>query len=440
MQKPNDDYYMYPFDNPRVLPVISTRSCPYSCTFCYHPLGKKYRVNTLDYFFEWIEYLIKEYQINMVAILDELFSVNKARMLEFAERIKGYNLKWIAQMRVDDVDDETLKALRESGLFYISYGIESASDEVLKSMKKKLKMDKTETALSLTKENKIGIQGNLIFGDTIESKKTYNQSLDWWDKHKDYQINLGLIEPYPGTPLYLKAVADGLIKDRLSFIQQGSPSMNLTSMSDEEYNEMAYIVRNKAASQMVMAEVLESEKIGEDELKGNLYKFSVVCPHCNETQTYSNMHKSIGGIFKLGCRNCNQRFDLFSHETFVADFAYIQNNISKLKELLGKNTKFALIPCTPEVQLKAILKNFLQEDFDSLKFEYFFDRDENKKNAKYFDGYIQSHERYDFSDFDKDIVFLLSPSISYGSFSGIKNTLVKNGIDEQNILSLVCFD
>jgi len=440
MQKPNDDYYMYPFDNPRVLPVISTRSCPFSCTFCYHPLGKKYRVNTLDYFFEWIDFLIEEYQINMVAILDELFSVNKERMLEFAKRIKKYNLKWIAQMRVDDVDDETLRVLKDSGLFYISYGIESASDEVLKSMKKKLKIHKTETALALTKENKIGIQGNLIFGDSIESKKTYEQSLQWWDKHQDYQINLGLIEPYPGTPLYLKAVADGLIKDRLSFIQQGSPSMNLTLMDDKEYQEMANVVRNKAASQMIMANILKSEKIGEDKLKGNLYEFDVLCPHCEKTITYSNMHKSIGGIFKLGCRNCNQRFDLFSHEIFVDDFAYIQNNIEKLKELLKQNKKFALIPSTPEVQLTTILKKFLEEDYDNLKFDYYFDRDENKQGTKYFDGFIQNHETYDFSSFDDDTVFLLSPSISYGSYSGIKNTLLSKKIKEKNILSLVCFD
>jgi len=440
MQKPNDDYYMYPFDNPRVLPVISTRSCPYSCTFCYHPLGKTYRVNTLDYFFHWIDFLVEKYNINMVAVLDELFSVNKERMMEFAKRIKKYNLKWIAQMRVDDVDEETLKTLKASGLFYISYGIESASDEVLKSMKKKLKVNKIDEALALTKKHKIGIQGNLIFGDSIESKATYQKSLQWWEKHKDYQINLALIEPYPGTPIYLKAVADGLIKDRLSFIKQGSSPMNLTQMSDEEYNEMSYTVTNKSASQMIMATVLESEKICEDDIKGNLYKFKVICPHCKEEILYSNMHKVVGGIFKLGCRNCNQRFDLFSHEVFPNDFLDLNDNIIKLKKLMDNNTQLALIPSTPESQLKLILKSFLKDKFDDLKFKYYFDRDIRKEGTKYFNGHIINHETYDFSKIDKDVIFLLSPSISSISYKSIKKNLLNKNIKEENILSLVCFE
>lgn len=440
MQKPNDDYYMYPFDNPRVLPVISTRSCPYSCTFCYHPLGKKYRVNTLDYFFEWIDLLVEKYAINMVAVLDELFSVNKERMMEFAKRIKPYNLKWIAQMRVDDVDDETLKALSESGLFYISYGIESASDEVLKSMKKKMKISKTNIALELTKKNKIGIQGNLIFGDSVETKSTYEESLEWWDMHKFYQINLGLIEPYPGTPIYLKAVAEGLIKDRLAFIQKGSSPMNLTLMTDEEYKEMSYVIRNKAATQMIMASVLKSQKISFNQLKGNLYKFTVNCPHCKEEITYSNMHKVSGGTFKLGCRNCNQRFDLLCHEAFPDDFLELSSNILKLKKLIDNKTKFALIPCTPETHLKLILQQFLKEKFTELHFEYYFDRDKVKEGSKYFDGNIINHETYDFSTIDKDIVFLLSPAISNISYDSIKAKLLSENVKEENILSLVCFE
>lgn len=43
MQRPNDSLYLYCDDNPRFYPIISSRGCPYNCTFCYHPLGQKYR-------------------------------------------------------------------------------------------------------------------------------------------------------------------------------------------------------------------------------------------------------------------------------------------------------------------------------------------------------------------------------------------------------------
>lgn len=49
---PSSYINMYPFDKPRELPILASRSCPYSCTFCYHPIGKKYRQRSLDSIFE----------------------------------------------------------------------------------------------------------------------------------------------------------------------------------------------------------------------------------------------------------------------------------------------------------------------------------------------------------------------------------------------------
>ena len=96
---------------------IGSRSCPFSCTFCYHHLGQKYRQRSLDNIFKEIDYLIKEYDINFFYFLDELFSANHQRMIDFAERIKNYNIiGWGGSFRVNDVDSEILKTLKISGL------------------------------------------------------------------------------------------------------------------------------------------------------------------------------------------------------------------------------------------------------------------------------------------------------------------------------------
>jgi len=383
-QLPADCYYMYPMDNPRILPVISTRSCPYSCTFCYHPLGKKYRKNSLDYFFRWVEELIEKYDINMLVILDELFSVNKKRMLEFAKRMKKYNLKWLAQMRVDDVDEESLTKLKESGLFYISFGIESASDTVLKSMQKKLKIAETEKALATARKLGIGIQGNLIFGDTAETQETFQESMNWWRSHKFYQINLGLIEPYPGTPVYQKVAAEGRLKDKMAFINNGCPPFNLTSMTDEEYTEMTRIIWEESQDARIFAKVNHSIKTGEAKNKGSLYEFQVVCPHCGETVTYRNMHKNEGGIFKLGCKNCNQRFDLNPIDIFTEEYADIQDIIKFLRDSMENRTPLAVIPCIPEVKFVYAFKHLIGTEIEKLNFRYFLDSDKAKIGLEYY--------------------------------------------------------
>jgi len=78
-------------DEVRPAKIISSRSCPFNCTFCYHPLGKKYRQRSLDNVFEEIDYLVNKYDINLLILMDELFSIDRERMYEFAGRIKKYN-------------------------------------------------------------------------------------------------------------------------------------------------------------------------------------------------------------------------------------------------------------------------------------------------------------------------------------------------------------
>lgn len=437
MQMPNDNYYMYPFDKPRILPVISTRSCPFSCTFCYHPLGKKYRKNSLDYFFSWLEMLVNKYQINMVAILDELFSVNKERMLQFAEQMKKFNLLWIAQMRVDDVDDETLEKLRESGCFYISYGIESADDAVLKSMKKKMKISSTDKALELTRNYNIGVQGNLIFGDPNETADTAKASLEWWKANRRYQINLGLIEPYPGTPIYMDAVRDGKIKDRLEFIKIGCPPMNLSKMSAEEYGELAGAIVTMSLESRIYARVLKSEKIGEDKYKGNVFKFSVVCPHCESEITYSNVHQAEKGIFKLGCRKCNQRFDLSPFEVFPDNYEDLGNSVGMALRAIEAGEKICIIPCVDEGRYRSSMGVLFGHRWKEMNVTHYFDGDQSKIGKKYINGVISDYmDGKPLLEIDSSHKFLIPPTYKVEVSQKVKNFLLSIGIDESRIIQV----
>ena len=375
MQKPNDDFTISLFDEPKMLPVLTTRSCPFSCTFCYHPLGKKYRISSLDYFFEWLDYLLSKYEINILMILDELFSVNKKRMMEFATKIKPYNLKWFAAMRVTDIDDETLEVLKDAGLYCITYGLESANDDVLKSMKKKIKVADIEKALALTKKHDIGIQGNFIFGDSEETKETYQETLQWWKKNKEYQIMLSSISAYPGTPIYLDAINRGKITDRLQFIKDGSPQINLTKMSDEEYIGMRQDIIDNIYANKLYPKVLKSEVMGYDKFRGNLYAIELICPHCQKKNSYKNMHKVESFVTKTCCRECNQKFDVPIEKMFC-DYKFEDTYFFNSKQAMEVATQCNIISdeknriqyCYYEGQaLENAPKNCINVPYDNLK-------------------------------------------------------------------------
>ena len=328
MQFRNDQDHLNFYENPRVLPLVASRGCPYRCTFCFHPLGKKYRQHSLDYLFRQIDILVERYGVNGLLILDELFSTNNnyTRLVEFCRRIKEYGIYWFAQMRVDSVNKEILDICKDSGCVVISYGIESASNTVLKSLKKKITVEQIDETLARTYQAGIGTKGNLIFGDKEETLETANESLRWWHNNKKYQIKLSVLNPYPGTELYHYGVNKGIIRDKRQFLTQGRP-VNLTRMSDEEFVRMLQgITYLRNDRYLIPAHVLSSKKVDWDEIKGPIYHVEIGCPHCGKHNYYNNMNHKYGNIqnfpYLMYCGICGQKFSVlpFNVEEQIHEF------------------------------------------------------------------------------------------------------------------------
>ena len=358
MQTPNCSHYLYPFDKPRILPMISSRSCPFSCTFCYHPLGKKYRERPLEDFFKELEYLVEAYQINMVELHDELFSVKKERMTEFCKKIKQYHIKWFAQFKVNYVDEDTLKMVKDAGCYMIGYGLESMNLSVLKSMRKKTSKAKIERALSLTRKAMINIQGNFIFGDPAETEETAQETLDWWKIHREYQINMWMVIPYPGSQIYLDAIKKGIIKHKLKYIESGCPEVNLTAMSHKTFYDLQTEVYSSSNHKVHIADPIYSKKMTTDHFNRKLYELKVRCPHCSSVMVYKNLIIIDDIFFILGCRKCNQRFNV-SCNIFGTEIKKFTKLKIILRRQLGEGLYYRMSMILP-ASLRLSIKNLMK--------------------------------------------------------------------------------
>ena len=102
-------------DDPRMVPIMTSRGCPFKCTFCcYELIETKYRARDLDDVMAEVEHLIERFGINTLFISDDLFSLKKSRMMEFCERIKPLNLNWQCSLRVKPLERETLEIMRDA--------------------------------------------------------------------------------------------------------------------------------------------------------------------------------------------------------------------------------------------------------------------------------------------------------------------------------------
>ncbi|MEK7142174.1 MAG: radical SAM protein, partial [Patescibacteria group bacterium] len=230
---------MFNKDDLNYVQMLGSRSCPFSCTFCFHHMGQKYSERSLDSIFKEIDYLVEKHQINFFYFLDELLSANPTRLMEFAMRIKNYPIYgWAGSFRVTDTTVERLKILKDSKLALMGYGIENTNDSILKSMNKRITKAEIENALKAHHEVGLFCTGNIILGDPAETKETLKASVDYWLSHPQYNLNLIFLMPIPDSKIYRLALEKNLIKDKLKHIRDGFPMVNLTAISDKEFYKL----------------------------------------------------------------------------------------------------------------------------------------------------------------------------------------------------------
>ncbi len=361
-QRALDSYFLQtqPDNQPRVMDMITSRSCPFNCTFCFHPVGKVHRERPLDDFFAELDMVVKKYQINMVAVIDELFSLKKDRLLAFCERIKPYKLHWMTQLHVKIASEETLTAMYESGCTYISYGIESMSRPILESMQKKSTPDQIDKVLAMTYDQHIGIQGNLLFGDKAETLETANESMHWWAQNRHYQVNLTPLMVFPGSPDYYQALKEGLIKDRRAYVADIPPDFNMSRLNDKNLEMIRFMLWVFTHTLLNMAPLKRFERSDQPVSdRDETWDIEWDCPNCDHANAYLGviLPPENNRSLRLTCRNCRSRWDVenktWQPPTDTIDEQACREYLEKAEQLLEKEDYQECHDVTNELMGKA---------------------------------------------------------------------------------------
>jgi radical SAM superfamily enzyme YgiQ (UPF0313 family) len=307
-----DPISVSPHAERRVAPVISGRGCAAKCTFCYR-LTPHYRHRAIADVVAEIRALQERYGINEVAIWDDLFSSTQTRISEFCALIRPLDLVWACQLRVPVVNAALLKDMKDSGCSLISYGLESASPAVLRSMRKGIDVAKMEEVLRLTQEAGITIQGNFIFGDPAETWDTAQETLSFYRRHRrDFSnsISMTVVVPYPGTVLYQDLRAQGRLRNLQRFYETCLDDRgrwpNMTGMPDAQFQRLIRgVVPAEAKRDRLCGRVLESRPEGR-----GVYAFSYLCPLCGRRSDGLRLAVSAAfpvSSFRVACHRCLQR-------------------------------------------------------------------------------------------------------------------------------------
>lgn len=204
-------YWMNFFGLDRVLPIISSRGCPFRCGFCYNLAVNErlWRAHSVWHVMKIINYFKKQ-GMNGIFFHDDNFFVNIKRAKEI---IKQANLPWSAEIRADIVTSELAKWLDESDCRMIFVGAESGSQRILDYMKKDITVEDLYNTAKNMKDKKTNVDLSFIIGFPVETKedktKTFRVIDDLQKINPKVNATVKIYTPYPSTPLWLEALNYG---------------------------------------------------------------------------------------------------------------------------------------------------------------------------------------------------------------------------------------
>jgi radical SAM superfamily enzyme YgiQ (UPF0313 family) len=196
--------------------IFSIRGCPYNCSFC----GSR-KIWTRRVRFRSVENIIAEIKqirqhgINYINFDDDTFGVRKAFIHQLCNAIKNEcpRLNWSCEIHVNLVDDETIAIMKSAGCRSIKLGIESGNNEVLKSIRKNITIEKAFQAVKIIKKNSIYVQTFFIVGFPQETKSTLNDTISVIESIPADIIIYSIFTPYFGTELFDECKRQGMIPD-----------------------------------------------------------------------------------------------------------------------------------------------------------------------------------------------------------------------------------
>ena len=194
------NYPKYP-----VAPIISSRGCPYQCSYCDRSVYRKsFRFNSADYLYEQMHYLNRDFGVKHIFFYDDQFTFNRDRVVELCRRLKKnpLGMTFNCAAHANHIDRELLKLLKSAGCWMVSLGIESGDREMLLKHRTKEDLSEMRAAVSNIQKSGLRAKGLFMMGLPGETEKTIKTTADFIESLKLDDMNMTKFTPFPGSPIY----------------------------------------------------------------------------------------------------------------------------------------------------------------------------------------------------------------------------------------------
>ena len=194
--------------------IMASRGCPFNCSYCFHPWGKKVRFRSVENVVKEMIQIKTKYKTSQFEFKDDTFGINKKWSIDFCNRLVAENLKinWGCTTRVDMLNEDLIKVMKKAGCNIIKLGIETGSERILKETRKGVTFNQMKATVGLLNKHKLFWSGYFMIGLPTETEEDVQKTYKFMKELNPYYAGLGVYNPFPHTELFNQGVKMGLLK------------------------------------------------------------------------------------------------------------------------------------------------------------------------------------------------------------------------------------
>ena len=200
-----------------VIPVMTSRGCPFNCNFCTvtKVFGRRFRMLSPERVVAEIEHALQYFRTRSFFFYDDNFTSDRKRLNELCDLLiaKRMDVRWVAQVRTDLArDTDLVRKMVAAGCRWVFIGFESIEDETLKALRKSQTRADIEKAISVFHQLGLRIHGMFMFGEDHDTPDTPERTAAFAVEHRIDTVQFLILTPLPGTECYEQlAAADRLL-------------------------------------------------------------------------------------------------------------------------------------------------------------------------------------------------------------------------------------
>jgi anaerobic magnesium-protoporphyrin IX monomethyl ester cyclase len=182
-------------------PIMTSRSCPFSCRFCAK-IDNNFRMQSARRTLDEISFLNEKYGYSAFMIFDDCFTADEKRLSAISSELQYRNFKFRCFSRSNLITEDVCFDLARMGVVEVGIGVESGSKAVLDKNMKGTTPAMNSKAVELLHKYKIRVKAFIIVGLPGESMTTVRETRDWLhDNHVD-DVDFSIFQPMPGSDIF----------------------------------------------------------------------------------------------------------------------------------------------------------------------------------------------------------------------------------------------